>query len=86
MITTVGILAPIVASQELAYNPVYIALSIGCGSKPLSWMNDSGFWVISRMSGLTEKEMLKANTPMTALMGVAGLVVCLIGAVVLPMA
>ena len=86
MITTVGILAPIVTSQELAYNPVYIALAIGCGSKPLSWMNDSGFWVISRMSGLTEKEMLKANTPMTALMGVAGLVVCLIGAVVLPMA
>ncbi len=86
MITTVGILGPIVAAQDLSYNPVYIALAIGCGSKPLSWMNDSGFWVISRMSGLTEKEMLKANTPMTALMGVAGLIVCLIGAAVVPLA
>lgn len=86
MITTVGILAPIVAAHDLSYNPVYIALAIGCGSKPLSWMNDSGFWVISKMSGLTEKEMLKANTPMTALMGLTGLIVCLIGAAILPMA
>lgn len=86
MITTVGIIAPIVASQDLSYNPVYIALAIGCGSKPLSWMNDSGFWVISKMSGLTEKEMLKANTPMTALMGVVGMIVCVIGSIVLPLA
>ncbi len=85
MITTVAIIAPIVAAQDLSYNPVYIALAIGCGSKPLSWMNDSGFWVISKMSGLTEKEMLKANTPMTAIMGVVGLGVCMIGALVFPM-
>ena len=85
MITAVGIIAPIVSTQQLSYNPVYIALAIGCGSKPFSWMNDSGFWVISKMSGLTEKEMLMANTPMTALMGFVGLGVCLLGAVVFPM-
>ena len=85
MITAVGIVAPIVSAQELSYNPVYIALAIGCGSKPFSWMNDSGFWVISKMSGLTEKEMLMANTPMTAIMGFVGLAVCMIGAVVFPM-
>lgn len=85
MITAVGIIAPIVSTQQLSYNPVYIALAIGCGSKPFSWMNDSGFWVISKMSGLTEKEMLMANTPMTALMGFVGLGVCMLGAVVLPM-
>lgn len=86
MITTVGIIAPIVAAQELSYHPVYIALAIGCGSKPFSWMNDSGFWVISKMSGLTEKEMLKANSPMTAMMGVVGMVVCVIGSLILPLA
>ncbi len=85
MITTVGIIAPIVAAQDLSYNPVYVALAIGCGSKPFSWMNDSGFWVISKMSGLTEKEMLKANSPMTALMGIFGMIVCLIGSWVFPM-
>jgi GntP family gluconate:H+ symporter len=48
-------------------------------------MNDSGFWVITRMSGMTEGEGLKYITPMTALMGVVGLVVVMIGVTVWPM-
>ena len=85
MITAVGVVAPLVAAQELTYHPVYIALAIGCGSKPISWMNDSGFWVISKMSGLTEGEMLKTNTIMGIIMGLTGLAVCLIGAKLLPL-
>lgn len=85
MITSIGIIAPIIAAQELSYHPLYIALAIGCGSKPISWMNDSGFWVISKMSGLTEKEMLKTNTVMGILMGTTGLIVCLLGAYLLPL-
>ena len=49
-------------------------------------MNDSGFWVISRMSGLTEKEMLKAQFPMVTLMGFTGIFVTMIAAKVFPMA
>ncbi|HCR29834.1 MAG TPA: gluconate transporter [Opitutae bacterium] len=85
MITAIGIIGPIIAGQTLNYHPIYIALAIGCGSKPISWMNDSGFWVISKMSGLTEKEMLKANTTMGIIMGTVGLVVCIIGSKVLPL-
>ncbi|MBT7864897.1 MAG: GntP family permease, partial [Opitutales bacterium] len=85
MITAIGIVAPIIAAQDLSYHPIYIALAIGCGSKPISWMNDSGFWVISKMSGLTEKEMLKTNTIMGIIMGTVGLAVCMIGAAILPM-
>ncbi|HAW30452.1 MAG TPA: gluconate transporter, partial [Planctomycetaceae bacterium] len=51
MITTVGILGGIAESTTLGFHPVYLALAIGCGSKPISWMNDSGFWVIGKMSG-----------------------------------
>ena len=75
----------VIAAQDLSYHPIYIALAIGCGSKPISWMNDSGFWVISKMSGLTEKEMLKTNTIMGIIMGTVGLAVCMIGAAILPM-
>ena len=82
MITAVGILAGV--AGQLSFHPVYLALAIGCGSKPLSWMNDSGFWVITRMSGMTEAEGLRFVTPMTALMGVVGLVVVMIGVTVLP--
>ncbi len=86
MITAVGIVSAMVAGAELPYHRVYLALAIGAGSKPLSWMNDSGFWVICRMSGMTEAEMLKTLTPMTAVMGLVGLAVTMLGAWLLPLA
>ncbi len=85
MITAVGVLSGIAASG-LPFHPVYLALAIGCGSKPVAWMNDSGFWVIARMSGMTEAEALRYVTPMTALMGVVGLLTVLVAATVAPMA
>lgn len=80
MITAVGILSGIAESGALTFHPVFLALAIGCGSKPVAWMNDSGFWVICKMSGMTEAEGLKFVTPMSILMGVTGLIVTLIGA------
>jgi GntP family gluconate:H+ symporter len=85
MITAAGIVAPLATQLDLAYHPIYIALAMGCGSKPISWMNDSGFWIISKMSGMTEAEALKTNTVMTALMGFMGLIVCLIGSKIFPL-
>ncbi len=83
MITAVGILGGL--SANLPFHPVYLALAIGCGSKPIAWMNDSGFWVITKMSGMTESEGLKYITPMTTSMGIVGLIVTLLGAKFFPM-
>ncbi len=58
MITSVGILAPMAAPETLGFHPIYLAMVIGFGSKPFPWMNDSGFWIISKMSGMTEGETL----------------------------
>jgi GntP family gluconate:H+ symporter len=86
MITAAGILQGFAASPAaLGFHPVYLALAIGCGSKPFPWMNDSGFWVIGRMSGMTEAETLKTSSTMMALMGCAGLVVVLVLAKLVPM-
>ncbi len=85
MITAAGVFAGIAESTHLGFHPLYLALAIGCGSKPVWWMNDSGFWVVSQMSGMTEKESLKILTPMSVLMGIVGLAVTLIGAAVLPL-
>ncbi len=85
MITAVGIFAPIAAVGGLAFHPLYLALAIGCGSKPYPWMNDSGFWIISTMSGFTEEETLKTASVVISLMGVVGLVVTLLGAWLFPL-
>lgn len=86
MITSVGIVAPLVQGAELDFHPVYVALAIGCGSKPISWMNDSGFWIIGRMTGMTEAETLKTSSAMMAVMGITGLIVILLGASFVPLA
>lgn len=85
MITSVSIVAPLVQELPLDYHPVYLALAIGCGSKPLQWMNDSGFWIVSRMSGMTEGEALKTLSVTLTIMGVVGFLVTLAGAQWLPL-
>lgn len=84
MMTSAGIFGGLVASGAAGVDPLYVALAVGCGSKPISWMNDSGFWVMTRMSGMTEKEGLTYITPMVALAGVSGLGAVILGVVFFP--
>lgn len=86
LITSSGILAGFVTSGiPLEYNPVYLALAIGCGSKLIAWMNDSGFWVVTKMSNFTTEEAMKTYSPMLAIMGITGLIVIMIGAKFIPL-
>ena len=86
MITTASIMASMgVSAAMLGCNPVYLACAIGCGSLCGSWMNDSGFWIFSRMSGLTEVETLTGWTTLLILLGVTGLGFTLLFATVLPL-
>jgi GntP family gluconate:H+ symporter len=85
MITASGAFAGLAAGSQLPFHPLYIALAIGCGSKPVWWMNDSGFWVVTQMSGLTEREGLRHLTPMSILTGVSGLLATMLGAALVPL-
>jgi GntP family gluconate:H+ symporter len=58
-----------ITTDMLGCHHVYLALTIGAGSLFGSWMNDSGFWIISRMGVLTEAEALKSWTPLLASLG-----------------
>jgi GntP family gluconate:H+ symporter len=85
MITAVGILGGLADGGQLGFHPLYLALVIGCGSKLIPWMNDSGFWVICKMSGMTEAETLKTCSAMMTLMGIVGLFVIMILARLVPL-
>ena len=56
-----------------------------CASKLVPWMNDSGFWVVSKTAGLTEPETLRTMSVMFSLMGCVGFVAVLITASLFPM-
>jgi GntP family gluconate:H+ symporter len=73
MVTAIGVMSGF-ASAGLNFHPVYLALVIGCGSKIIAWMNDSAFWIISKMSGMNEKETIRHFSFVLMVMGISGLI------------
>jgi len=84
MIVVSGMLAAPIAGVELGYHPVYVATAIGAGSLVGSWMNDSGFWIFAKMSGLTEVEALKTWTPLLLILAAVSLGMTVVLAIILP--
>jgi len=84
MLTTAAMVYPIMTGNDLPYHPVYVFVAIGFGAMILSWMNDSGFWVVGRLSGFTERETLKSWTVVVTVNSVVGLLVCLALSSLLP--
>jgi GntP family gluconate:H+ symporter len=84
MITAAGVLQGFAEVESLPFHPVYLAMAIGAGSKPVSWMTDSAFWVITRMSGMTEAEGLRVISPMSISMGFSALAFTLLFAYLFP--
>lgn len=86
MITTAGMLAAILADiPALPFHPVYIATAIASGSLVGTWMNDSGFWVFSKMGGVPEIQTLKSWTPLSAVVGTTAMVTTVILALLVPL-
>jgi len=83
MITTAGIMAPLTGQLEV--NVVYLAMVIGAGGNVFSWFNDSGFWLVKEIGGLTQRETLAIWTALTTIIAVTGFVVVLIVSTVFPM-
>jgi H+/gluconate symporter-like permease len=85
MLTTAAMVYPIMTTgPALPYHPIYIFMAIGFGAMTLSWMNDSGFWVVCKLTGFTEKETLKSWTAVVTINSLAGLVTCLVLSKILP--
>ncbi len=86
MITVSAMMAAMGLSMEqLGFNPVYLATAIASGSLIGSWMNDSGFWIFARMSGLTETEALKTWTPLLLVLGTVSLITTILLSIVMPL-
>ena len=86
MITTAGMMAAMLEPPAaLPFHAVYLATAIAGGSLVGSWMNDSGFWVFTRMGGFTEVEALRSWTPLLAVVGTTAMLVTVLLALVLPL-
>lgn len=81
MVASAGLLAPIVQSGDYS-EPMLGALviAVACGATVLSHVNDSGFWLVNQLMGMTEAQTLRSWTVMATIVGVVGLAVVLLAA------
>jgi gluconate:H+ symporter, GntP family len=85
VITASGMIAAMTDGLQLGFHPVYLATAIGGGGLVGAWMNDSGFWIVAKMSGLTEMEALKSWTPMLAVLGTTIFIMSVLLSFLLPL-
>ncbi|TQM67065.1 GntP family gluconate:H+ symporter [Actinomadura hallensis] len=70
--TTGGLIASAVADANLSdFKLALIVVVIAAGATVLSHVNDSGFWLVSRLFGMDEKTTLKTWTVMETTLGLA---------------
>jgi GntP family gluconate:H+ symporter len=85
MIIGAGMMSAIIGQERPDYHMVYIATAVGTGSLMGSWMNDSGFWIFTKMGVLTEQESLRSWTPLLMILSIVGLAVTIGLSVAMPM-
>lgn len=79
MVTAAGLVAPAVEMANYSAPMVgAIVIAIASGATVLSHVNDSGFWLVGKFLGMTEKQTLQSWTVMETIVGGVGLVVMLI--------
>jgi gluconate transporter len=74
MITSAGMTAAFLEGASYGeMQKALLVISIASGATILSHVNDSGFWLVSRYFGLTERQTLRSWTVMTTLIALSGL-------------
>ena len=74
MITAAGLAAPIVSLADPSAPQLgLITIAIAAGATGFSHINDSGFWLVNRLFGLTEAETLRTWTLSTGIIALTGL-------------
>jgi GntP family gluconate:H+ symporter len=83
VLTGASMMAPLMEGAPV--HPVYMMAAIGTGALLFSWYNDSGFWIVNEVAGLTQAETLKTWSVVNTVMAVTGLVLVLLLSTVVPL-
>lgn len=72
MITAAGVTAPILQTVNGEIDKALLVIAIASGACILSHVNDSGFWLVSKYLGMTEKQTFRSFTLMTTILAIVG--------------
>lgn len=78
MITAAGMTAPLLPSFDLGdAGLALVVLSIAAGATIFSHVNDSGFWLVGKYLGLSEKQTLQTWSVMETIIALVGFAIIL---------
>lgn len=77
MVTAAGLIASLTESLSQPQLAL-VVIAIAAGATAVSHVNDSGFWIISRYLGMTEKQTLRSWTITSTVISVTGFVFALL--------
>ncbi|WNZ26112.1 gluconate transporter [Leptolyngbya sp. NK1-12] len=76
MVTAAGLIAPVLQTGTYSAPLIgAITIAIAAGATILSHVNDSGFWLVGRYLGMSEKDTLRSWTVMETIIGFVGFAV-----------
>ncbi|MGI4855612.1 MAG: SLC13 family permease [Janthinobacterium lividum] len=79
LVTTAGILTPMVATFHLSPNHLaLLCLAVGGGGLAMSHVNDAGFWIFTKLAGLSVGDGLRTWTFLVTLLGTLGFLMTLL--------
>ncbi len=69
MITAAGVTAPLLTGADVSEpSKALLVIAVASGASIMSHVNDSGFWLVGKYLGLTEKQTFKSWTVMTTIL------------------
>jgi len=83
ILTGAAIMAPL--AGDFSANTVYLMMAIGFGGMIAPWYNDSGFWVVSEVAGITQAETFKSYSAVCTVMSISGLILVWVMQLLVPL-
>lgn len=83
ILTGAAIMAPLAGGFDA--NPVYLMMAVGFGGMIAPWYNDSGFWIVSEVAGISQLETFKSYSAVCTVMSISGLVLVFVLQLLVPM-
>ncbi|NMH88343.1 GntP family permease [Flavivirga algicola] len=74
MITAAGLTAPLLGESISDPQKALLVIAVASGASILSHVNDSGFWLVGKYLGLSEKQTFRSWTIMTTLLAITGFI------------
>ena len=79
MITSAGMTASLVANIPMSsFQTALLVIAVAAGATIFSHVNDSGFWLVNRYFGITEKETFRSWTMMTVIIALVSFAIVFI--------